>query len=164
MKKSKRIRTPAVIAIILIAAVTNAMAQSKELEQTLVSLGYKITWRVSAAGADWELRDFNMRSKHVFAIKSKAKVPGEKNMYYRYSVSIEEYPTVADAEKRMDHITATPPGPDSKMVAPEHDLRVGFRRSHRVYVISTDVYTFVVDGSLNKFRLQLDERIPLTRD
>ena len=159
MKKFTRFRIFALLMIIWIAGVATATAQTKDFENTLSSLGYKVTWKVTAAGADWELRDFNMREKRVFAIKSHKKVPGEKNMYYRYSVQIEEYSSEVDAEKRMEHIAATPPGPESKMVGPEHALREGFRRGKLVYVVETVVYMFVVDGSLTKFRLQLEEKI-----
>lgn len=158
MKRNKLFSSYALLTIVVFAA--TGTAQTKHFENTLTSLGYKITWKVTAAGADWELRDFNMREKRVFAIKSKAKVPGEKNMYYRYSVQIEEYASEADAQKRIDHIAATPPGPESKMVGPENDLRVGFRRDKLVYVVSTDVYKFVADGSLYKFLEQLEKKIP----
>jgi len=156
----KKIATFRIFALFMIALPAAATAQSKNFENTLTSLGYKVTWKITAAGADWELRDFNMREKRVFAIKSLKKVPGEKNMYYRYSVQIEEYASEADAQTRSDHISATPPGPDSKMVGPEFDLRVGFRRGTLVYVVSTDVYKFVVDGSLDKLRQKLEEKIP----
>ena len=160
MKKLTLFRSSMLLMVVLIAAAAAAMAQNKDFDDTLTSLGYKITWKITAAGADWELRDFNMRVKRVFAIRSRKKVPGEKNMYYRYSVQIEEYASEADAQKRIDHIAATPPGPDRKMVGPEHGLRVGFRRGTLVYVVSTDVYKFVVAGSLNEFRRQLEEKIP----
>ena len=160
MKKQIWFRSSVLFMFVLIAAVATAMALNKDFEKTLSSLGYKITWKVTAAGADWELRDFNMKEKRVFSVKSRKNVPGEKNMYYRYSVQIEEYASEADAKKRMDHIAATPPGPESKMIGPEYALRGGFCRGTLVYVVSTDVYKFVVDGSLNKFRLLLEEKIP----
>ena len=160
MKRLTLFKSSVLFIVVLIAAAVTAMAQNKDFENTISSLGYKISWKVTAAGADWELRDFNMREKRVFAIKSRKKVPGEKNMYYRYSVQIEEYTSEADAEKRMAHIAATPPGPDSKMVGPENALREGFRRGKLVYVVGTEVYKFVADTSLNKFRLELEKKIP----
>lgn len=160
MKKLIPYTIPALLTVVVLCFASNAKAQSSDIEQAITSLGFKVTWKITAAGADWELRDFKMREKRVFAIKSLKKVPGEKNMYYRYSVQIEEYASEADAQKRSDHISATPPGPDSKMVGPEFDLRVGFRRGTLVYVVSTDVYKFVVDGSLNKLRRKLEEKIP----
>lgn len=160
MKEHILVRSFVLSIVFLIAAAATATAQNKEFENTLSSLGYKITWKVTAAGADWELRDFNMKEKRVFAIRSRKKVPGEKDMYYRYNIRIEEYASETDAEKRVEHIIATPPGPDSKMVGPEHALREGFRRGRLVYVVGTEVYKFVADKSLNKFRLELEKKIP----
>ena len=137
----------------------SAFAQTSTIEKTVSKLGFKVTSRINSAGADWELRDFNMREKQIINIKSKAKVPGEKNMYYRYTIRIEKFGSEADAEKRMEHIAATPPGPDSKMLKPEFALREGFRRGMLVYVVETDVYKFVVDKSLNKLRTQLEAAI-----
>ena len=141
------------------AGVLNVSANDKQLERTLVSLGYKITGKIASAGADWELRDFKMRSKQIYNIKSTKKVPGEKNLYYRFTIRIEDYGTVEDAQKRLAHIQSTPPGPDSKMIAPEYDLREGFQRGTQIYVISTDVYTFVVDKSLTKLHQKLKKEI-----
>ncbi|MEQ1762091.1 MAG: hypothetical protein ABL984_02990 [Pyrinomonadaceae bacterium] len=163
MKKLIALMTPALlVVVVLICFASNAKAQQSDIEQAITSLGFKVTWKITAAGADWELRDFKMREKRVFSIKSLKKVPREKNMYYRFGVQIEEYGSEADAEKRMEHIAATPPGPTSKLEAPEYDLREGFRRGKLVYVVSTVVYMFVVDKSLNKFRMQLEEKIPAT--
>lgn len=160
MKQLIRLKFHASLMIAVLATATSALAQTNDLDQTLSKLGYKITSQISSAGADWELRDFQMRTKKIISIKSRKKVPGEKNMYYRYAIRIEDFGSEADAQKRMDHIAATPPGPDSKMVGPENSLREGFLRGKRVYVVGTVVYMFVVDGSLNRFRLQLEEKIP----
>jgi hypothetical protein len=160
MKKLVSFRSSVLCITILIAAAATAMAQNKDFENTLSSLGYKVTWKITAAGADWELRDFKMKEKQVFSVKSLKKVPREKNMYYRFGVQIEKYGSEADAEKRMEHIAATPPGPTSKLEAPEFDLREGFRRGKLVYVVSTAVYMFVADGSMTKFRLELEKKIP----
>jgi hypothetical protein len=64
-----------------------------------------------------------------------------------------------DAQKRLIHIQSTPPGPNSKMMAPEYALREGFQRGTQVYVISTDVYKFVVDKSLSLLHQQLKKEI-----
>ena len=145
------------MACLILAAGTSA--QTPAIEQALSKLGYKVTGKISSAGADWELRDFNMREKQIITVKSKAKVPGEKNMYYRYSIRVEEFGSEADAEKRMEHIAATPPGPTSKMEAPEYALREGFRRGKLVYVVETVVYMFIADKSMSKFRAQLEDAI-----
>lgn len=155
----KKLFTIKILCLFIFTGVLNVLANDKQLERTLVSLGYKITGKIASAGADWELRDFKMRSKQIYNIKSIKKVPGEKNLYYRFTIRIEDYGTVEDAQKRLAHIWATPPGPDSKMVAPEYDLREGFQRGTQVYVISTDVYTFVVDKSLNKLHQKLKKEI-----
>lgn len=155
----KKLFTIQMLCLLLVAGVFNVSAFDKQLEKTLVSMGYKITDKIASAGADWELRDFQMRSKQIYNIKSLKKVPGEKNLYYRFTVIIEDYATVEDAQKRLAHIRATPPGPDSKLTAPEYSLREGFQRGTQVYVISTDVYTFVVDKSLTKLNEKLKKEI-----
>ena len=76
-------------------------------------------------------------------------------MWPRFFVDVEEFASEDDAQLRMDHNVATPPGPDSKMIAPEYDLREGFRVGTKVYVVGTDVYGFVIDGSLTAFRKKL---------
>ncbi len=155
----KKLFTIKLLCLFVIAGGLNASANDKQLEKTLVSMGYKITGKIASAEADWELRDFKMRKKQIYTIKSTKKVPGEKNLYYRFTIRIEDYATVEDAQKRLAHIQSTPPGPDSKMIAPEYDLREGFQHGTQVYVVSTDVYTFVVDKSLIKLREKLQNAI-----
>ena len=155
----KKLFTVNLICLFLAASVMNTFAKDAQLEKTIVSMGYKVTSKIASAGADWELRDFKMRSKQIYNIKSTRKVPDEKNIYYRFTIRIEDYATVEDAQKRLKHIQSTPPGPDSKMIGPEYDLREGFQRGTQVYVISTDVYTFVVDKSLSKFHEKLKNAI-----
>ena len=157
-KNSVRVLAPVII-VIAFGFVLSVKAQKSEIEKAVGSLGFKVTSKISAAGADWELRDFKMREKTIILVKSKAKVPNEKNMYYRFSIRVEEYGSEADAEKRMKHIDETPPGPTSKMEGPEHDLRVGFRRGKLVYAVGTAVYMFVADGSMVKLRDQLESAI-----
>ena len=155
----KKLFTIQMLCLLLVAGVLNVSAFDKQLEKTLVSMGYKITDKIASAGADWELRDLQMRSKQIYNIKSTKKVPGEKNLYYRFTIRIEDYATVEDAQKRLAYIRSTPPGPDSKLIAPEYSLREGFQRGTQVYVISTDVYTFVVDKSLSKLHEKLKKEI-----
>lgn len=151
----KKLLTIQILCLLIVTSILNVSANDKQLEKTLVSLGYRVTDKIASAGADWELRDFKMRSKQIYNIKSTKKVPGEKNLYYRFTVKIEQYATVEDAQKRLAHIQSTPPGADSKMIGPEFDLREGFQRGTQVYVVSTDVYTFVADKSLSKLREKL---------
>lgn len=155
----KKLFTMNLLCLFMFASVMNTFANDKQLEKTLISMGYKVTGKIASAGADWEFRDFKMRSKQIYNIKSLKKVPGENNLYYRFTIKIEDYATVEDAQKRLKHIQATPPGPDSKLIAPEYDLREGFQRGTQIYVISTDVYTFVVDKSLSKFHQKLKNAI-----
>lgn len=155
----KKLWTMQILFLLIVAGVLNTFGYDKQLEKTLISFGYKITDKIASAGADWELRDFQMQSKQIYNIKSTKKVPGEKNLYYRFTIRIEQYATVEDAQKRLQHIQSTPPGPDSKLTAPEYDLREGFQRGTQVYVVSTDVYTFVVDKSLTKLREKLKKEI-----
>jgi len=148
-----------ILCLWIFAGVLNVSANDKQLERMLISMGYKITGKIAAAGADWELRDFKMRKKQIYNIKSTKKVPGEKNLYYRFTVKIEEYGTIEDSQNRLKHIQSTPPGADSKMIGPEFDLREGFQRGNFIYVVSTDVYKFVVDKSLSRFHLKLKNAI-----
>lgn len=146
------------------AGALNVSAYDKQLENAITSMGYRITSKIESAAADWELRDFNMRSKQIYNIKSKKKIPGERNIYYRFTVRIEEFANVEDAGKRAAQVQSTPPGPDSKMIAPEFDLRIGFQMGERVVVVSTDVYTFVVDKSLSKFLERLSKSLARTNN
>ena len=151
----KKLFTINLLCLFMFASVMNTFENDSQFEKKLVSLGYRVINKIGSAGADWELRDFKMRSKKIYNIKSLKKVPGEKNLYYRFTIKIEDYGNMEDAQKRLKHIQSTPPGPDSKMIAPEYALREGFQRGTQVYVISTDVYTFVVDKSLSKFHQKL---------
>lgn len=160
MTRSRKLIVHLLIVLVVAAsAASEVAAQEKDIEKTFTSLGYKVSWDVATAGADWELRDFNMRLKHIYAIRSLKKVPGEKNLYYRFFIRVEEFATEAEAEKRMEHIASTPPGSESKLIGPEYDLREGFRRGKLVYVVSADVYKFVIDKSLSKLRAQLESEI-----
>ena len=155
----KKLWTIQMLCLLMVAGVLNTFANDQQLEKTLVSLGYRVTDKIASAGADWELRDFRMQSKQIYNIKSTKKVSGEKNLYYRFTIRIEQYATVEDAQKRLEHIQSTPPNADSKMIAPEYALREGFQRGTQVYVVSTDVYKFVVDKSLSKLREKLHKEI-----
>ncbi|MBS1794925.1 MAG: hypothetical protein JSS81_13780 [Acidobacteria bacterium] len=145
------------VLLLIFSVAAGVRAQTVDLDKTFRTLGFKVTGRTNVAAADWELRDFKMRSKRIFALKSLKKVPGERNLYYRFAVRIEEYENEADAERRIAEIEATPPGADSKLTAPEYDLREGFRRGTRVYVVSTNVYKFVADKSLSRFKSDLEK-------
>lgn len=153
----KKLFTLQIICLFMFADVLNVSANDQSFEKKLVSLGYKVTDKIASAGADWELRDFKMRNKTIYWIKSKKKVSGEKNLYYRFTVRIEDYETPEDAQKRLAYIESTPPGPDGKMIAPEYALREGFQIGTQVYVVGTDVYTFVADKSLADLREKLQE-------
>jgi hypothetical protein len=145
--------------LLIFAFFVAANAQELRLERALGALGYQIVSRSAAESAGWEKTDFDMRGKQIFSVKSRKKAPGGENLYYRFAVTVEEYETEAAAEKRLAHIRSTPPGPDSKLVGPEYDLREGFRRGRQVYVVSTAVYTFVADQSLTRFREKLEREL-----
>lgn len=148
--------------LIFVAGAVSAHAYDRKLETAVAAMGYRVMNKIESAAADWELRDFRMRSKQIYSVKSRKKVPGSDNLYYRFTIRIEDFASVEDAQKRAEHIQSTPPGPDSKMIGPEFALREGFQRGSRVYVISTDVYTFVADKSLTEFHKRL--RAAVTRN
>ena len=153
-----------VVFLALLSCSVTAVAQDAILEKTLTSMGYRITARSSPAPADWERKDLNMESKQLFVIKSLKKVPGGENLYRRMAVTIEKYKDPAGAIERFKNIQATPPGPNSKMDGPEYELREGFMRgSTMVYVISTETYTFIADGTMHKFVIDLEKRLPLIK-
>jgi|GEM_PF-3277332 len=153
-----------VVFLALLSCSVTAVAQDAILEKTLTSMGYRITARSSPAPADWKRKDLNMETKQLFVIKSLKKVPGGENLYRRMAVTIEKYKDPADAIQRFKNIQATPPGPNSKMDGPEYELREGFMRGSRmVYVISTETYTFIADGTMHKFVIDLEKRLPLIK-
>ena len=152
------------LVLLVLSTVICADAQDKILEKTLNSMGYRVIKPSSRALQEWEANDLKMDSKQVFAIKSVKKIPGSEDMYRRLAVTIEKYKNPQDASQRLKNIQATPPGPNSKLTAPEYALREGFMRgATMVYVISTDVYTYVADGSMHKFVGDLDKKLPLIR-
>ena len=135
------------------------------LEKALVSAGYAIKGKTDPVPSDWEKEQFHLRSKYRVQVKSTKPIPGERGLYFRFTVDIEAYLNEADAQKRLDRIKSTPPGVDSKM-EPEYVLREGFQRGNLVYVVSTDVYKFVLDKHLTGFRKKLEAAIsgdPATR-
>ena len=149
------------LGLLVVGITVTANAQDKVLEKTLNSMGYTIVSRSTPALQSWETSDLKMESKQIFVIKSVKKVPGGENLYRRMAVTIEKYKDPADAIQRLKNIQATPPGPNSKMEGPEYALREGFMRDvTQVYVVSTETYTFVADGSMHKFVIDLDKRLP----
>lgn len=133
-----------------------AFAKDPELKIALENLGYTIVAGSTAELRQWE-KTFGMIEKRQYAIKRKKKVRGKPAGYYRFVVKVEEFRSEDEAEMRLDNINATPPGPDSKQTGPEFDLREGFRFGKKVYVVSTDVYRFVTDGTLTNVTSKLDE-------
>ena len=153
-----------IYALLVLGMAASATAQNEITERTLKSMGYTIVKTSSPALQDWEINDLKMESKQIFVIMSVRKIPGNENMYRRFAVTIEKYKDQADAVERIRNIEATPPGPNSKLTAPEYALREGFGRGLTlVFVVSTEVYTFVADGSLHKFTQDLDKKLPLIK-
>lgn len=117
--------------------------------------------------ADWEV-EWNIVSKRTYTIVAKnapknarcgPETVGKRCISPSFWVTVEDLTSEADAQKRLDHIVATPPGPDSKLTGPEYDLREGFRVGTKVYVVGTEVYMFVKDGSLTAFRKKLQQLV-----
>ena len=170
--KSKLLRTlinALSLSLLILSGSTNAPAQQDvELRSAIAKAGYTVS--KSASGgvlADWEL-NWKIVSKRTYSIVGKKadknarcgpETVGARCITPRFWVDVEEFASETDAQKRIEHIVATPPGPDSKFTAPEFDLREGFRIGPRVYVVGTEVYMFVADGSLTAFREKLNRLI-----
>lgn len=170
--KSKLLRTlinAVSLSLLILSGSTNTSAQQDvELKSAIAKAGYTVS--KSASGgvlADWEL-NWKIVSKRTYSIVGKKpdknarcgpETVGARCITPSFWVDVEDFASEADAQKRIDHIAATPPGPDSKFTAPEFDLREGFRIGTRVYVVGTGVYKFVADGSLTAFREKLKQLI-----
>jgi hypothetical protein len=98
----------------------------------------------------WEKEQFDLQSKYRLKIKSVKPIPDKRDRYYyRYTVEIEVYKNETDADQRMRRLREAPPGVDEKM-EPEYLLHDGFKRGKLVYIVSMNVYTFVVDKCLTR--------------
>ncbi len=151
-----------VIPILILLAVsflTSAAQTPDELQNVLSSLGFRVSRIAEIGPTDWEASDLGLKNKRRYSIKSVRPVRGERALSYRYAVDIETYPDQVHAQHRLERILAAPPGPNSKM-EPEYDLREAFRRGNSVYIVSTNVYKFVVDRSLSRLRAQLENAVP----
>lgn len=130
-----------------------------DVAKTMLSLGFRVTQTAMLDPTASESDQFGMLTKRRYSIKSLRPVPGERDLFYRYTVDVEAYKDHVHAQSRVDHIDSDPPGPDTKL-RPESALREAFRRANLVFVISTDVYKFVVEKSLRGFREALQQAIP----
>ncbi len=140
------------------SAPNTAIGQVSDLQKTLVSFGYKVEKKAGVEITAAEKSEFNLQGKLRYGIKSVNPVRGERRLYYRFTVDVEAYQNESDAQKRLDRIIATPPGVDSKM-EPHSGFREGFRRENKVYVVSTDVYKFVLDKDLTRLREKLENAV-----
>lgn len=134
----------------------SAFAKDPELKIALENLGYTIVAVSAPKLREWEM-SFGMIEKREYAIRRNRRIPGKPARYYRFIVKVEEYGSQEEAETRAYNILATPPGPDSKQTGPEFDLRYGFRIEKKVYVVSTDVYAIVADGTLGSVTSKLED-------
>ena len=140
----------------------SAIAQEPDkLREALSAMGFRITRVVDVDPTSFEKSEFDLKKKRIYVIRSIRPVPGERNLYYRYTVEIEEYADQVHALHRLERIQAAPPGPTSKMESEsEYELREAFKRGNLVYVVGTDVYTFVVDKSLSRLTAKLENAVP----
>jgi hypothetical protein len=115
------------------------------------NLGYKI---VAESGS--ELRDreseLGITERREYVITRTRRVPRKPVEYYRFTVTVEQYTDERKAQRRVEFIDSGLPGLKSKQSA-----GMGFRVGKTVYVVSTDVYARVLDGSLSSVTSKFEE-------
>lgn len=153
----RKLQIAATTILTVLIMTAGAFANDPEVKIAIENLGYYIESGAAPDLSDWEVNDFRMIEKREYAIRRNKRVPGKPAGYYRFTVKVEVYASEFDAEARVENLDATPPGPESRRTAPEFDWRYGFRIGTKVYVLSTDTYAHVEDGTLGSVASKFEE-------
>ncbi len=87
---------------------------------------------------DWEKHMFGPATVYRQKIRARTSVKGQPGVYFRFSLSLEDYPSAEAAKKRAMKLRHSPEGFNTKM-HPEYILRDGFAVGNRIYIVATDV-------------------------
>ncbi len=122
------------------------------------SIGYVVKKKSIEKATKWEMESFNLLDKSVVRIKSIKPVKKWNRTRYRFVVYIERYATPDEALKRLPKILEMPPGlrPEEQKAFP---LRKGFRHDTQVYLVTTDVALFELDGELERVLSKLQKAV-----
>jgi hypothetical protein len=131
----------------------------KRQEEALISWGYRTQKQPDSAPTEWEKQTFSMQAKRSIFAKSTAPVPGATDIYYRYTLTEEEYQDEEKAKYRLGHLFEKPPDFDRQNLY-SFTLRRGYQHRNCVYVIGTDAARFESEMQKLAERLQIviDER------
>lgn len=136
-----------------------ALANDEKVRIAIENLGYRITAESSPALTDFEKAVFKMVSKRTYAIKRSGRTRRPPPRDLSFVVKVEEYASETHAKNRVDHLASNPPRFDSRTTVPGHDFRDAFHVGNEVYVIITDKYSHVADGTLASVASKFQEWI-----
>jgi hypothetical protein len=146
--------------VLLLALVTPTYAEDAKSVDTKLyrTIGYVVKKKSIEKPTKWELETFNLLDKNVVRIKSVKPVKKWNKTRYRFVVYVERYATPDDALKRLQRILEMPPGlrPEEQKAFP---LRKGFRHGTQVYLVTTDVALFELDGELERVLSKLQKAL-----
>lgn len=130
-------------------AVTEAGSSWPLPVEVITSLGYAVRNSASASPTPWERRELGLLRKDTWTLKSERPMKGSSDTYYRYTLSVEEYPVAAVVAARVKRCRDKPPGlgPEENKAFP---LRKCFAAGTNAWVLATDVYMFQTDGEMDR--------------
>jgi hypothetical protein len=117
--------------------------------EVITSLGYAVRSSASASPTSWERHELGLLRKDTWTLKSERPMKGNSDTYYRYTLSVEDYPVAAVVAARVKRCNDKPPG-----LGPEEDkafpLRKCFAVGTSAWVLATDVAVFKTDGEMDR--------------
>lgn len=146
--------------VLMFALSTYSFAQDiKSIDtKTYKNIGYTVKKKYIEKATKWETETFKLLDKGVVRIKSIKPVKKWNKARYRFVIYIERYATHDEALKRLPKILEMPPGlrPEEQKAFP---LRKGFCHNNQVYLVTTDVALFELDGELERVLAKLQKAV-----
>jgi len=146
--------------VMLFALVSSTYAEDVKSSESKIykNIGYVVKKKSTEKPTKWEMETFSLLDKNVVRIKSIKPVKKWSKTRYRFVVYVERYATPDQASKRLQRILEMPPGlrPEEQKSFP---LRKGFRRDKQVYLVTTDVALFELDGELERVLAKLQKAV-----
>lgn len=102
---------------------------------------YTVSELSAVEPSEWEQASFDLQSKKIYKLRSTQSIPGVKNTFYRFIVTVETYESKDEASVRIVRLHERPPGLTAEE-SKAFPLRRGFQKDKNVYIVSTDAALF----------------------
>lgn len=119
--------------------IVSAAALANPSDQLLLSWGYKptnlLTYNETLCGSS------SVLNRQLRGIKSLKSIEGEDNTFYRFTLGLENFASLADQQKRLDELNGPETG--NSLISKNCNLIRFFQCKKKVYFVHTDSLLFI---------------------